>query len=402
MKNAFELAFELKRKHIPVYALLAVLAPAFFYACYSWAKNDEAPVQTKPATEPATKVATLIVNKQLINAQRSFPGRVYPHKQSVVRPQVDGIITQRMFEGGAEIQKGQQLYQIDDARYRAVLKSKLADLESANADLQAAQARVMRYENLVNTQAISQQDYEDVMANFARARAAVAVAQAAVELAQVDLDYTKVYAPISGRISRSLVTEGALVTANQVQELATITQLDPVYVDMQVSGNAVDLAVLNKRVANKLPTPVRLQLDSRTDSELYSHAGELILSEVTVDESTGATALRALLPNPEHELLPGMFVHALVDMGTREAILIPQRASTRMPTGDLKVWIVDAESKAHQREIKVEAAYEDNWIVLDGLVQGDQIIVEGYQKVREGEVVSATVWESAQDMAVSL
>lgn len=334
-----------------------------------------------------TEVATATIKQHPVQREKAFPGRVSAARQAVVRPQVDGIITQRFFEGGTYIEKGQQLYQIDDTRYQAVLNSRLADLESAEADFLFTSSRVQRYKNLMVTNAVSKEDYEDVKANFARAKAAVSVAQAAVDLAKVDLDYTKVYAPISGYISRSLVTEGTLVSANQVQELSVITQLDPIYVDLQHSGAGLEILALAERIASN-SLSVNLQLESQSKRVNYDHAGQLILSEVTVDESTGATALRALVPNPEGVLRPGMFVRAQVQLDSQNALLVPQRAATRTATGELQVWTVDKEHKAQRQTIEVQSAYRDSWIVQAGLSEGQQIIIEGYQKVVAGEQVN--------------
>lgn len=379
------------KKILLICSLLCGVGAAGFYLLSSFAQGDAA--QTV-AVRPMQEVAILQLEKQPITLQRSLPGRVAAFRQSVVRPQVDGIITQRMFEEGSEVQQGQQLYQIDDTRYKAVLSSAVADLKSAQANVKAVQARAKRYRELVKIHAISQQEYDDVVAGLDQARAAIGVAQAKVDLAQVDVDYTKVYAPIAGRISRSYVTEGALVTANQTQELATITILNPVYVDMQQSANEQDDLILSAELSRNNSIPVHLLLERRGGAQTYAHAGELKFSEVTMDETTGSITLRAIVPNPDGHLLPGMFVRAMLELGQEEVLLVPQRATTRTAQGDLTVWVVDNEQKARQRRIKVNAAHQDSWIVSSGLEPGEQLIVEGYQKVQDGQPVKTIVWEA--------
>ncbi len=334
-------------------------------------------------------VSVLEMTPKPVHFSQSLPGRISPFRQSQVRPQVDGIITQRLFEEGIDVEKGQQLYQIDDARYKAALNSAIADLKSAKANVKTVQARAKRYEDLVKINAVSQQEYDDAKAELDQASAAIAVTQAAVDVAKVNLGYTKVYAPISGRISRSVVTEGALVTANQSQYLAVITQLDPVYIDMQQSG--VEAIKLRSRMVGKDSIPVHLTMGDQ-DGVDYPYKGELKFSEVTVDETTGSIALRALIDNPDGVLLSGLFVRAKLDLGQDNVILLPQRAAMRTPDGGLTTWIVDKNNQAQPRSIKVERAYGDNWIVSEGLQAGDRVIIEGYLKVGPGAPVSPTPW----------
>lgn len=360
---------------------------------YWWQMNSRA--EQSPAGSmamPPQSVAVLKMETRKITFTHQLPGRVSPYRQSQVRPQVDGIITERLFEEGADVEKGQQLYQIDDARYKAALNSAKADLKSAEANVKTVEARAERYEDLVKINAVSKQEYDDVKAQLDQATASIAVAQAAVDVAQVNLDYTKVYAPISGRISRSFVTEGALVTANQSQHMATITQLDPVYIDMQQSGS--EAIHLRARMAGKEAIPVHLILDDKTGKD-YPHNGELKFSEVTVDETTGSIALRALMPNPDGLLLPGLFVRATLNLGEDDVLLVPQRASVRTPEGGLTVWVIDEKNQAHPRPIEVEQAYEDSWIVTSGLKAEDSVIVQGYQKVAPGTPVSPIPWKEA-------
>ena len=376
------------KKIFPLLMLALLLAGGGWYW---WHKsNDSTKNASSAAARPPQAVAVLELKPQRITFTQQLPGRVSPYRQSQVRPQVDGIITERLFEEGADVEKGQQLYQIDDARYKAALNSAKADLASARANVKTVEARAKRYEDLVKINAVSEQEYDDVKAELDQAMAAVAVAQAALDVAQVNLDYTKVYAPISGRISRSFVTEGTLVTANQEQFLATITQLDPVYIDMQQSGS--EAIYLRSRMMDKKTVSVHLILDERTGMD-YPHEGSLKFSEVTIDETTGSIALRALIPNPNSLLLPGLFVRATLDLGEDDVLLVPQRATIRTPEGGLTVWVVDETGKAQPRAIHVEQAYKDSWIVTDGLKADDTIIVEGYQKIGPGAPVSASPWQ---------
>ena len=360
---------------------------------YWWSSSHKAAEQGAGAqgdAMPPQSVSVLEIVPEIIEVTHQLPGRVTPFRQSQVRPQVDGIITERLFEEGADVEKGQQLYQIDDARYAAALNSAKADLKSAQANVKAVDARSKRYADLVKIDAVSKQDYDDVKAQFDQAKAAIAVAQADVAMAEVNFDYTKVYAPISGRISRSFVTEGTLVTANQAENLATITQLDPVYIDIQQSGSeAMDLRA---RMMGKEEITVKLVLDEKT-GEPYPHQGTLKFSEVTIDETTGSIALRALMPNPDGILLPGLFVRANLDFGSNEVLLVPQRATTRTPEGGLTVWVVTPEGKAQPQTIEAEQTYKDSLIVSSGLKAGDTVIIEGYQKVGPGSAVSPTPWQ---------
>ena len=348
----------------------------------------------------AQPVSVLKVAPQDIQLKRVLPGRISAIQQAQVRPQVDGIITKRLFEEGATVEKGMQLYQIDDARYKATLASTQADLKSAEANIKSILAKANRYKELVKINAVSRQEYDDVVASLAQAKADVAVAQAQIDLAQVDVDYTQVYAPISGRIGRSYITEGALVTGSQSQHLAIITQLDPVYIDMTYSGE--DTINLRTRMAEHKEIPVTLVDDGQGRGQNYTHQGVLKFSEVTVDETTGSVALRAEIPNPDGILLPGLFVRAELDMGlVKDVLLVPQRATSRRPDGGLDVWVVQEDNSVKQQKIAVSGTYQDNWIVENGLMPNDTIIVEGYQKVGPGSVVSPAPWQGGADADVA-
>ncbi|MFC3201754.1 efflux RND transporter periplasmic adaptor subunit [Alteromonas oceani] len=356
----------------------------------SGCSQEPAPQAAGGGQQPPPTVSVLEVALQPVENTVTLPGRVSPLRQSQVRPQVEGVITERLFEEGAFVEKGQQLYQIDDSRYAAQLASAKADVKSAEANRKTLEARAERYKGLLDKNAVSQQEYDDAIAQAEQADAQISVAKAAVELAQVDLDFTKVYAPISGQISRSYMTVGALVTSNQTQQLATITQLDPIYVDMQQSGKGV--LKLRRAMQESGTLPVTLVLDDMT-GESYEHTGELKFSEVTVDETTGAVALRAEFPNPDSLLMPGMFTKARVNISNTQEILVPQRAATRQPDTSLSVMVVNAENKVEARTITIAGSYGDQYIVTSGVAAGDKVIVAGYQKVKPGAQVNTKPWQ---------
>ena len=340
---------------------------------------------------PPQPVSVLTIARQSVTHEMNLPGRVTPSRQSQVRPQVDGVITERLFEEGAQVEKGQQLYQIDDARYRAQLNSTIADVKSAEANLKTLEAKARRYDDLIKQNAISRQEYDDVIAQKEQAQAAIIVAEAAVDLARVNLGYTKVYAPISGRISRSFVTEGTLATTNQTQQLATITQLNPIFIDMQESGRAI--LTLRQAMQKQGSMPVELTLDEATGKK-YEHTGSVKFSEVTVDESTGSVALRAEMPNPDGLLLPGLFVKGHVITGTEQALLVPQRATMRQQDGSLSVYVVNSNDEVEARALKTSDIYKDQYIATSGISEGDRLIVSGYQKVKPGSKVNTSEWQS--------
>ncbi|MCW8091090.1 efflux RND transporter periplasmic adaptor subunit [Alteromonas sp. ASW11-130] len=367
------------------YRVITVFAVSLLVAC----AEESGPQQSRGQNMPPPAVSVMELTRQNVTLSTTLPGRVVPSKQAHVRPQVDGVVVKRLFEEGAKVKKGQQLYQIDDARYRAQYNSAKADLESAQANLETLEARAGRYKNLISKNAISEQENDDVIAQLAQAKAAISVAKATTELAKVNLDYTKVYAPIDGEISRSEVTEGALVNANQAQQMATITQLDPVFVDIQSSGKEV--LEIRKMMRETGSLPVDLVLNNLT-GERYAHQAQLKFSEVTVDESTGAVTLRAVAPNPEGLLMPGMFVKAEIQMSSERALLLPQRATTRKPDGSLVVFIVNNANKVEARAVSVKGNYRDQYVVHQGVSEGESIIVTGYQKVQPGMDVSPQPW----------
>ncbi|MFZ5765652.1 MAG: efflux RND transporter periplasmic adaptor subunit [Thermodesulfobacteriota bacterium] len=341
-----------------------------------------------PGAGGPPEVAVVVVTPTPVTLSMELAGRTAPMRIAEVRPQVSGIILQRLFSEGTEVRAGQVLYQIDPAVYRAELANLEAELARTEADLAPARLLAERYEELVRINAVSRQDYDDAAAALKKAEAEVAAARAELARARIDLDYTSIKAPISGRIGRSSVTDGALVSANQAAPLATIQQLDPIYVD--VAQSSADLLRLKKNLAagqirSNGEARVNLVLEDGTP---YPLPGRLKFSEVTVEQSTGSVTLRALFPNPEQTLLPGMFVRAFIPEGVQDqAILVPQRGVTRNPKGQAMVMVVGAEDKVEPRVIEVVRTVGDNWLVGKGLTAGDRVILEGIQRARPGTQV---------------
>ncbi|MFZ5774624.1 MAG: efflux RND transporter periplasmic adaptor subunit [Thermodesulfobacteriota bacterium] len=356
----------------------------------------------KPLPQGMPEVGVVAVAPAPVALTTELSGRVTPHLLAEVRPQVGGIIQKRLFEEGAEVKAGQPLYQIDSATYQAAFDSARAALAKAEGNLVPARLKQERFRELVAVKAVSQQEYDDASAMRKQVEAEVAVAKAAVETARINLAYTAITAPISGRIGRSAVTAGALVTANQATALAVIQQLDPVYVDVSQSSAELlrlkrDLALGTIRREGGNQARVQLLLE---DGSPYPLEGTMKFSEVTVEPGTGSITLRALFPNPNHLLLPGMFVRAVVREGVNEqAILVPQRGVTRNPKGEAMVMVVGAEDKAEQRIITVARTVGENWLVTAGVNPGDRVILEGVQKARPGTPVKAVPFGSKPEAA---
>jgi membrane fusion protein (multidrug efflux system) len=361
--------------------LLSVLAYTYiFWSAGHAQQTEEAQIQAIPAT-PATVTE---LRSELVSLYEELPGRTAPYKVAEIRPQVSGIITARLFEEGSEVKEGQQLYQISMASYQAAHNSAKADLAKAEANVKSVQAKNNRYEKLMKTNAISEQEYDDIIASLAQAKADIAIAKAAIATAKINLDYTKVYAPISGRIGKSAVTKGALVTANQAQPLATITQLDPIYLDLTQSS--ADLMHMRRALKGQEKIPVTLYLEG--ENAAYEHEGILQFSDVTVDQTTGSVQLRSLFPNPDGILLPGLFVHAHINLGAVNAVLVPQKAAIRGADGKLSVWVVNKENKVTPKSISVEKAIGDKWLVKEGVQAGDIIVLKGFQKIAPGALIN--------------
>ncbi|ASM07277.1 MULTISPECIES: efflux RND transporter periplasmic adaptor subunit [Serratia] len=332
------------------------------------------------------EVGVVTLRGQSVTLSSELTGRVNATMTSDVRPQVDGIIKQRLFTEGAEVKAGQVLYQIDPASYQASYDQAAAQLKNAQATVQSTRLKSQRYAALVKENGVSQQDADDAKAAYLAAVASVAQYQAALETARINLAYTQVRAPIAGRIGISSVTPGALVTASQSDALATIRALDPIYVDLtQSSAQLLKLRRQQAALQRVAVTPVAIKLEDGTP---YAHAGKLELTEVAVDEATGSVTLRAVFPNPEHELLPGMYVHATVANGVDpKAILAPQQGITRNAKGEATALVVDEQNKVAQRTVSAERVVGSNWLIGSGLNEGDRLIVEGTSKVTIGAAV---------------
>lgn len=349
------------------------------------------------------EVSVLTIEPQRLTVTTELPGRTAAYRVAEIRPQVSGIVLKRLFREGSEVKAGDQLYQIDPATYEASLASAQADVQKAEANLQAARNKASRYGDLVKNSVVSKQDFDDVQATLKQNEAQVAAAKAAYNLASINLNYTKVFAPISGRIGKSAVTEGALVTANQSTALATIQQFDPIYVDVTQTASQLmklreDMATGRIRPAEPGKIPVTLFLNSSGsgDDTAYPAKGELQFSDVTVDAGTSSVQLRAVFPNPNKELLPGLFVRARVEQGVAEnAITVPQAAVARGPDGSARVWVVGADNKVNPRTIKTERAVGNVWLVSDGLTAGERVVVEGLQKVKPGAEVKPVPAQNA-------
>lgn len=342
------------------------------------------------AERPAPEVEVVTVKAQPFNIATELPGRTSSYRIAEVRPQVSGIILKRLFTEGGMIEEGQSLYQIDPATYQATVNSAEADLAKAQADANIKRLTVNRYKPLLGTNFISRQDYDTAVAAARQADASVLAAKAALDTARINLEYTKVLAPISGRIGKSNVTEGALVNANQAAALATVQQLDPIYVDVTQSSN--DYLRFKQEIASgslKKEGKAAVTLVSETGSE-YKQKGTLEFSDVTVDETTGSITLRAVFPNPDNQLLPGMFVRAQVDEGIRQdAMLVPQQGITRNQRGQATTLVVNNDNKVEMRIIETGQAYGSNWLVNKGLQPGDRVIVTGLQKIKPDMTVKA-------------
>ena len=370
---------------VPAAALLSVFVLA---GC---GNKDNAGAYAASA-QPLPVVTVMVVQSELVPLVTELPGRTTPYLIAELRPQVGGIVQQRAFTEGSEVRAGQLLYRIDAAPYQAAYDSAKANLARAEANRQVAKVKAERYAGLVRIQAVSKQANDDAQAALQLAQADIAAAKAALDKTRIDLDHTQVKSPISGRIGRSSVTQGALVTANQAAALATVQQLDPIYVDLTQSSADMlrirrDLAAGTLQRNANAAVPVTLVLE---DGSEYASAGSLAFSEVTVDENTGSVTLRAKFPNPKGELLPGMYVRARLPQGVRsEAILVPHAALTRDARGKALVMVVDAESTVQARAVQVAQSLDAQWVVTDGLQPGERIIVEGLQKVRPGASVQA-------------
>jgi membrane fusion protein (multidrug efflux system) len=371
-------------KAVRPWALPAVLAT--FAALSACSKPDGQLQGNQPI--PVTVVT---LQPQPVTLTRELPGRSTAYLVAEVRPQVNGIIAKRLFAEGSLVKEGQPLYQLDDATYRADLNSAEANLARAQATLVTAELNAQRSSQLVKLDAVSKQDDENAAAALRQAQADVKAAQAAADRARVVLGYARITSPISGRTGKSMVTPGALVTANQEAALTTVQQFDPMYIDLtQSSAELLNLRKALARgalqVSRDLPVTILLE-----DGTHYEHTGKLAFSDVTVDPTTGSFGLRVVVPNPDYLLLPGMYVRAVVGDGERQdALLVPQQGITRDQKGQSVAMVVSQDDKVEARQVKVSRAIGDKWLVEDGLAAGDRVIVEGLQKIRPGAPVQAT------------
>ncbi len=344
-----------------------------------------------PPGQAAVPVTVVTLKTQSVTLTRELPGRTSPYLVAEVRPRVDGIVEGRLFKEGGLVAAGQPLYQLDDAAARAEASSARAQLARTEATLTSARLTAARTAELAKIDAVSEQDNENAIAVLHEAEADVGVARAAVRVREVTLDHARITAPIGGRIGKSSVTQGALVTANQAEPLATVQQLDPIYVDLTQSSS--ELLQLRRSLAagtleNTDALPVRILLEDGTP---FAQLGKLEFSEVTVDPSTGSFALRVVVDNPDNILLPGMYVRAVIGDGVREdAILVPQQGITRDPKGNASAMVVGEDGKIAVRQVEVSRSVGDQWLVESGLAAGDRVVIEGLQKIQPGMPVAAT------------
>lgn len=368
---------------LPRLFMIGFLIPFFLTGC----KKED--IQVSPAVAPAINVDAIVIATQPLQLTTQLPGHTSAFRVAEVRPQVEGIVLERLFVEGSTVDKGEVLFQIDPATYEVALESAQADLASAEAALESASLQVNRYKELIKKKAISQQTFEDSQASYREELAAVMAAKASVKSAKINLNYTKIKAPISGRIGLSTVTEGALVTANQTTYLAVIKQLDPLYVDISQSSSEL-VKLRNNRANNQQKLGnIKLSLDDGTPVEQQAI---LQFSDVTVDEETGTVNLRALVANADLLLLPGMYVRAEVPTAIRnDAILVPQRALSRDVTGRAHILLVNEQNIVVDKVVETSQVVDSQWLIDSGLNAGDKIIVNGLQKVKAGSHVKLNI-----------
>ncbi|MBS4689678.1 efflux RND transporter periplasmic adaptor subunit [Aeromonas sobria] len=374
-------------KHILARSVgLALLATGLLAGCGDKGGAPQGQGGMPPA---AVNVVTLQSGPLMLTTE--LTGRSAPLRVAEVRPQVSGIILKRLFTEGSDVKVGDLLYQIDPAVYQAAVASARANVAKAEANEQSARFKAKRYQELLKVNSISRQDYDDADASWKQAKAEIMASKAALRTAEINLGYTRITAPISGRIGKSAVTEGALVTAQQADSFTAIQQLDPMYVDVRQS--TADLLRLKRLVAEGKLTQdeqkgakVTFQLE---DGSTYGEEGSLQFSDVTVDETSGMVTLRVIVPNPHQLLLPGMFMRATLQEGERaQGLLVPQTAVSRTPNGGATVMVVTTDNKVELRNVQLSRVVGSNWVVESGLTSGERVIVAGLQKVRPGTVVN--------------
>ncbi|QPI42060.1 MULTISPECIES: efflux RND transporter periplasmic adaptor subunit [Pectobacterium] len=373
-----------KNRRLTPLAAVLMLSGGLMLAGCDGGNNQQGDTQ-----QQMPEVGIVTLKTEALNVMTELPGRTSAYRIAEVRPQVGGIILKRNFVEGSDVKAGASLYQIDPATYQASYNSAKGSLAQAQAQAEIARLTVNRYKPLLGTNYVSKQDYDQAVATSRQADAAVQAAKAAVDTTQINLAYTKVSSPIEGRVGKSTVTEGALVATGQATALTTVQQLDPIYVDVTQSSN--DFLQLKRELENGTlkqsagKANVRLLLENGTE---YAEAGTLEFSDVTVDETTGSITLRAIFPNPQHNLLPGMFVRARLDSGVNPtALLVPQQGVTRDPRGQATAMVVGEGDKVEPRTLTTSKAVGDKWLVTEGLKAGDRVIVTGLQKISPGAQV---------------
>lgn len=403
------------RNNLQKYLALLVIAMTALPVC--GCEDNNANAAAPEATRAAVRYSAIAPLD--IPLVQELPGRVAAQTVAEVRPQVGGIIQRRLFEEGTDVKAGQALYQIDPQVYQAAYNSALAGLKQAEANETSARLLAERYSVLVKTAAVSRQEHDDALASSLQSAAAVEVAKSTLETARINLDYTKVTSPVDGRIGRSFVTEGALVTAGQATLLATVQQLDPVYVDLTLSST--QLLRMRKSFSGgeyvgdgQSPVLARLRLEDGSlyarlqkpgESESEAITGSLLFSEVNVEQSTGTVTLRVKISNPDKILLPGMYVHAELEGGlAKGAITVPQKAVQRDSRGVFTAYVLipgaGEDYRVEQRVLAIERNYGNNWVVSSGVKAGELLLVDGLQKVRAGQMVSAVAVENRQRSAL--
>lgn len=373
-------------------AAAVLLLPLLLAACDQ--DSGQGKAQASAGERPPVPVSVVEVRPEPVPIVNELPGRIAPTRIAEVRPRVSGIVVERVFEQGSTVREGDVLYRIDPEPFRVQVQSAQATLERAKAVQLQARQQAERQKELRSRKVASAATYDDAVAALAQANADVALAQANLAAAQLNLQYSEVKAPISGRVGRALVTEGALVVANSPDSMAIIAQLDPVYADFTQSAN--QLMQLRRAFQSGAVTsgqeeaPVRLQFDDGTP---YPHQGRLLFSESSVDVSTGQVTLRGEFPNPDNELLPGMYVRVVIEQGVqRDALAVPVQAVQRDGSGNAQLYIVGADGKAELRTVRAGRVVGQRWVIDEGLAPGEQVVVEGFQKIRPGTPVAPQPW----------
>lgn len=372
----------LQKKFIIIGIIAVVLIGTIVFL--SLGKKTMMPMMQMPMTE----VGIITVKHKNFPLEQELIGRVKPFMQSDVRPQVDGIVKEMIFKEGSYVKTGQVLYKLDSATYQASYDQTIAALKSTEANLQASKLKAERYEKLIKYDGVSRQEYDDAQALYQQDLANIEEKKAAVQTAKINLERTEIKAPISGYISISNITPGALVTANQSESLTVIRELDPIYVDMtQSSSQILKLRLLpkNKSISKFKTIKVKLRFE---DGTVYKHTGEMKLQEIAIDENTGTVTMRAQFPNPDNILMPGMYVSALVNgANANDGILLQQEAVFFDAKGNAEIYIINNENKVESHIIKIGPAVKDKWSVVDGLKAGERVVVEGINKIQPGQEV---------------